>query len=269
MMASTTNESVVKELKKPLMFFDIEADNLLYDATKIHLMICYEEQTETYHIFHTEPLDKGEEIVYPLKKYIIYNNIYNLLSYISSSYILVSYNGIGYDLPLLSKLHGFKYNLDDQIDCLLLSRLYYPDREGHSLGYWGNKLGFNKGDHTDFSSFSRDMLVYCIRDVDLTRRVYYTLEEEGKDWDWSKAIALEKKIQEIQVKQETKGVLFDTKSAVILSNTIQKRVDEVDGLLFASLPLRAVQEGATVIRPFKKDGSLSKMSEEWMNDEVF
>lgn len=263
-----------------MLYLDIEADNLLRDATTIWCVVVYDDETNNLHIYH-KPLDNGKEVEYP-KTYLVYKgiqcnhvstistlytytDIHSLLMYIQDKPVC-TFNGIMFDMPLLKKLYHFNYTLDKQVDLHLLSRLYYPDRAGHSLAWFGQLLGFPKGDHSDWSCFSQEMLDYCIRDVEVTVKVHKYLENEAKDWDWSEAIKLEYKIADIQMRQEMKGVLFDTKSAVILSNTIQKRVDEVDSLLFASLPLRAVQEGAMVIRPFKKDGSLSKMSEEWMNE---
>ena len=189
-----------------MLYFDIESDNLLVAATKVHCGVAYDDEKNMYHLYVTGPC------IYPINSY-VYTDIKQFIEVLSTAKEVCSFNGIGFDLPLLKKLHGFEYSLDNQVDCLLLSRLYYPDRAGHSLEYFGQLLGFPKGGHNDWSCFSQELLDYCIQDVSVLIKVFHYLTEEGKDWDWNEAIKLEKKVQDIQVRQEMKGVLFDTQAA--------------------------------------------------------
>lgn len=242
-----------------MIYFDIEADGLLYEATKIWCLVAYDDAEEKYFIYH---VDTEEKLDYP-KNSIIIDNIYNLLSTLSNNN-LVTFNGISYDLPLLTKLHNFKYSLNNQIDCHIDSRLQYPDREGHSLGYYGTLLGYPKGEHNDWSCFSGDMLTYCIRDVDLLVKVNKHLQKEAGDWDWTAARKLEYKVADIQVRQEMKGVLFDVDSASILDSRITNELAEIESKILAEIPLKAVQVGATVDKPFKKDGKLSENVRKWI-----
>ena len=54
---------------------------------------------------------------------------------------ICGHNIIGYDLPVLEKITGFKWEEAIQ-DTLVMSRLANPNREaGHSLDSWGNRLG--------------------------------------------------------------------------------------------------------------------------------
>ena len=67
--------------------------------------------------------------------------------------VLIGHNILGYDLPLLSKLHGFTYSVDTfmlttgdihirVLDTLVLSRLIWPDRPGgHGLLNWSKTVG--------------------------------------------------------------------------------------------------------------------------------
>ena len=95
---------------------------------------------------------------------------------------------------------------------LVLSRLIYPDIKEldiklltkgrilnhlvgkHNLESWGYRLQIEKGDFNkanDWSSFSEEMLEYCIQDTKLNKLVYrddlrqklwsYTAEELGLD----------------------------------------------------------------------------------------
>jgi DNA polymerase I-like protein with 3'-5' exonuclease and polymerase domains len=145
----------------------------------------------------------------------------------------------------------------------VLSRLSYPDRPGHSLEWWGDKLKFPKGNHKDFSKLSQEMLDYCIQDVNVTRRVHKYLQEEMKDWDWSKAIQLEYAMQHLQTQQEMHGVLFDVDKAEVLVDNITKELEETDKTIISNIPLSCKNLGE-IKKPFLKNGSLSKAAEQWV-----
>jgi DNA polymerase-1 len=93
---------------------------------------------------------------------------------------VVMHNGIGYDVPLLSKL--FDLNIDPQnvIDTLVLSRLGRPERVsmigdervfGHSLDAWGKRLGFPKLIHEEWTRWSPAMEDRCNTDTIITARL--------------------------------------------------------------------------------------------------
>ena len=243
-----------------MLYMDIEANNLLRDATKIWCIVAYDDERNLYHIYADGPF------LAPINTQ-AYTNIEDMLYMLNTVPCLCSFNGIMFDLPLLNKLYGFEYDLNKQVDLCLDSRLQYPDREGHSLGYFGQLLGFPKGDHSDWSRFSQEMLDYCIRDVQVTAKTYHYLKEEAGDWDWSESKKLEYKIADIQMRQELKGVLFDVPKAVALSATIEAELTTIEEEVLKSIPLKAVQVGVTVNKPFKKNGQLSKQCEEWMNED--
>ena len=92
---------------------------------------------------------------------------------------LIFHNGLGYDLPALKMLHNFDYQ-GKVIDTMILSQLLYPERPmGHSLAAWGDRLGFPKVEHEDWSQFSDEMLHRCEVDVIITRLVYEALCKEA------------------------------------------------------------------------------------------
>ena len=64
-------------------------------------------------------------------------------------------------------------------DTLLISRFLWPERAGgHGLGAWGERLGFPKGDYSDWSKYTPEMLAYCRQDVEVNHQVLLALEEE-------------------------------------------------------------------------------------------
>jgi DNA polymerase III alpha subunit (gram-positive type) len=241
-----------------LLFFDIEADNLLLDATNIWCIVGY--YNNRYHIY----FEPDESIRTPPNS-IVYNNLDTYVEFMREKK-LVGHNIISYDLPLVKKLTDFEYeiNQDKIVDTHILSRLYYPDREGHSLAWWGDKLRFKKGDHCDWTCFSQEMLDYCIRDVDVTRRVYYTLLGEGKDWDWTEAIKLEYYIWDIQVQQELRGVCFDSVRAEEILAEINKEISAIEAEVIPKIPMRPSNDGE-LKKIFLKSGEYTEPVKEWMN----
>jgi len=245
------------------LIFDIEANALLQDATKIWTIVAYNLEENKYHIY----LDKEENYSYP-KNSIIYINIEEYLQLLTSSY-LVGHNVLGFDLPLLKKLYNFNYSISPSsvADTIIMSRLFFPDRPGHSVAYWGEVFKFPKGDHSDFSCLSQEMLTYCIRDVDITRRVYAKMLEEQADWDWIPSLTLEYAMQALQVKQETHGVLFAVDKARELVHTICKEIEDIEHTVVPLIP-PSLENLGPVNKPFKKDGTLSNIALKWLEDDT-
>jgi DNA polymerase I-like protein with 3'-5' exonuclease and polymerase domains len=152
-------------------------------------------------------------------------------------------------------------------DTHILSRIYNPDRLGHSLEWFGEKFGYPKGDHNDWTHLSQEMIDYCIRDVDLTEKVYEYLLLEGEGWDWSESIKLEYNIWHIQQKQETHGVLLDKKAAEILLGKIQQEIQQLEFEIQFELPLFPKDRG-TLKKIFLKSGEYTEFVKEWMNGTV-
>ena len=142
---------------------------------------------------------------------------------LEQSDILVMHNGVSFDAPVLKRLLGCNIPLSKIRDTLLLSQLADPMREGgHSLAAWGEKLGFAKIEFEDFSRYSDEMLKYCIRDVELTAKVYTTLVPELKKFS-PRSIRLEHQIRAIIDKQEENGFALDEPKAMQL---LAKLTDE-------------------------------------------
>ena len=154
---------------------DLEADGLLYEATQIWCIVAYDIDTNYYYLYTSEPM-----CIYPeMASYSV--TLQEMLDLMESADELILHNGLGYDLPLLERLHGFNaYKAIGRVfDTFVGSCLFFPDRQGgHSLKSWGINLGLHKGDYDDWSKYTDEMLEYCIRDVDVTRRIYDELIRE-------------------------------------------------------------------------------------------
>ena len=174
---------------------DIETDSL--NATKIHCIVA-----KHYYSNH-ERCWIGDEC----------HDFANWSKGISE---FVMHNGISFDAPVLNRLTGSNIKLNQIRDTLIESQLYNPIRDGgHSLESWGERLNYNKGNFTEFSEYSDNMLEYCKRDVELTRRLSVKLQEEGKNFS-SQAYEIERKVRSIVDKQQQNGFALNIKEAMLL-----------------------------------------------------
>lgn len=104
------------------------------------------------------------------------------MKFIDEAECVIGHNIIGYDFAVLEKLFNYKVPKHVKIrDTLIFSsvlnyRRFPGDR--HSLADWGNFLGFPKGEHSDWTQYSPEMLVYCERDCMLNVKVYNYLMVE-------------------------------------------------------------------------------------------
>jgi DNA polymerase-1 len=141
-------------------------------------------------------------------------------------------------------------------DTLVLSRLADPAQEGgHSLRNWGSMLGFEKGEHTDWSVFSEQMLKYCVRDVEVTERVYQQMMKQNLN---PQAVELEHRVAGIIKVQETNGWLFNERDAVQLLAELKHRMTEIEMEIHNEW--KPMAKLVKEFRPkFNKNGSLSRV----------
>jgi len=221
------------------LVFDIETDDL--NATEIHCIVAIDENDKQY------TFD------------IIDNNIDEGISFLSKATKLIGHNIIGFDIPVIKRLHEVDlWNKDKVIDTLVLSRLLNPVREkGHSLEVWGNKLGVLKSQPPeDFTVYTKDTLKYCIQDVVLNKLLFEALKEESVGFSID-SINLEHEVTHILQQQEEYGFKFDEKKATILMADLSCKIKETVDEVHATFKPKWVDD--KLITPYvKKDGSLSK-----------
>jgi len=239
-------------------YLDIESDDLLYSAKTIWCIVTKVKGKYYIYLKHRlEGLSPNHVYYYSMDDY--------LEQVVKGVGHLVIHNGISFDLPLLAKLHNFEYNISSEkiTDTHILSRLYYPDREGHSLGWWGEKLRFKKGEYSDWSRLTTEMVEYCIQDVNVLERIDAALKEEAKGWDWSEAISLEYDIWHVQMKQEMKGVLFDAAKAEELLGVVSEEIATIEDKAIEEIPMNYKDEGE-VRKVFLKNGEYTQSVKTWL-----
>jgi DNA polymerase I len=153
----------------------------------------------------------------------------SLQDFINNCDSVVTHNGIFFDFPVLKKVWGITVKKSQVIDTLVLSRLYNPSlEEGHSLAAWGQRLGFAKGDFTDFDGgLTDEMLQYCIQDTKVTAELYKHLTQEMEN-DFSKeSITLEHEVAIIIAEQERNGFRLDMPKALCLLSELKTKLDNI------------------------------------------
>jgi len=133
----------------------------------------------------------------------------------------IMHNGISFDAPVLNRLTGSNIKLSQIRDTLIESQLYNPIREGgHSLESWGERLKFPKETFNDFRYYSPEMLEYCKKDVELTRKLAKQMEHEGQGFS-TRSYKLERKVRVIVDQQQKNGFAFNIKDAIILLSRLE------------------------------------------------
>ena len=222
------------------IILDIEANGLKPDT--IWCVVAKEVEHGTTNTFIGDDISEFGD-------WVLYNGITDICGH----------NIIGYDLPILERLAGFKWEGPVQ-DTLVMSRLAHPHREGgHSLNAWGSRLGFDKGEHNDWYNFSWDMVDYCKRDVELTQLVYGHLMKELKHFK-EESITLEHNVARIVNQQVENGWTINERDANLLLGELRQKLHDVETTVrktFQPLPVWIplnYPEGKT----HNKDGSISK-----------
>lgn len=200
-----------------VLIYDIEADYLLLDASRIWCIVTKDLHTGEITRFTEENLDEA-------------------YTHLCQADRLIGHNSRGYDDPVTTRLLGGHSpdKLPPSIDTALLSRLVYPDRKnnpvgGHSLEAWGKFLKCYKGDHKDFSAYSPEMLKYCEQDVEVTHKVYnYLLPKVS---EMPEAVKLEHRVASIITQQIQNGFTLHEENHSNLTRKLQEdRADLMDQL---------------------------------------
>ena len=141
---------------------------------------------------------------------------------------IIGHNIIDFDAVYLENIIGVSLAGSKVIDTLILSRLDNPQREGgHSLKSWGKRIGLYKGEHNDFTKYSKEMEEYCIQDLKITQKVFEILSSNLQSFG-DTSIDLESKVQSIITRQVQHGWLLDTAKCWELVGKLKERKIEIE-----------------------------------------
>lgn len=156
----------------------------------------------------------------------------------ASDRVLIGHNFLAYDAPVLNRIWKTRIAVSQIIDTFVLSQMYNPKMHGHGLGHWGERLGYPKGDHSDFSRLTPEMLKYCRRDARLTALLYRKLVERMNREKFSETgVEIEHLAWNIiQNKQKQNGFPFDQQKADILYAELRAREQELKDEIYRLWP---------------------------------
>ena len=228
--------------------FDIETDGLVEEVTTVHSLVM-------------KDLDNGKLYSYASDK--SHNSIAKGLSRLAKAEVIVGYNSIRFDLPVLFKLYPeFGNDIDlhcnrmSHLDLLVCSRLIWTDmydrdvkqgkvpvvlRGRHSLKCWGYRLGILKGDYADthdFGKWTQEMQTYCERDVEITYRLWELVV--SKDYS-TRAMALEQMFADLINQQEDNGFGFDEAKAGELYGLLVREKELLRKKLSKEMPPKEIK----------------------------
>jgi len=206
---------------------------------RIVLDIETDSKHSTIHLAVTQDIDTGEVKVWKAAS--------NLAAFIKGATLIVAHNGINFDFPMLNRLWNTRIVWNQVYDTLIASRLLDPSREqGHSLDAWGKTLGgemkieygkiweWMEGRRQEYPGECFDkpkdslLQYYCIRDCDVTRRLYLSLVKELEKKEFSQeSIDLEHRVAAIIAQQERNGFKLDVQHATLLLADIQGKLDGI------------------------------------------
>ena len=152
---------------------------------------------------------------------------------------ILTYNGLGFDVPVMTAVWGISVEGKKHVDAMVLSRLFNPAQAGgHSLRSWGERLAYPKDDFTDYDGgLCEEMITYCKRDVNLTTKVYKTVSANLKRGKFTQdVIDLEHAVTAELELQRSNGFKIDLPKANGLYSTLTHRMRELEALLQSEFP---------------------------------
>lgn len=259
---------------------DTEANDLVFGATKLWVL-CLED------------LDTGEKMkIHPFKDSDAGNKVIKWINKYDTPNI-VFHNGLGYDIFILKFLLNLDFTVGPDtiagikvnfVDTFYLSMYLNPDRERHSIEYFGKLLGFNKMDFrqacidagviakdapkaAEFKQYTPIMDEYCEQDTLIASKTFKYLIEEWTDiygsWDgWTASFKAGQKSFFLMSCQELSGWKFDIEAGKGLVTRIQEMMEEIRAEVEPKLPPRALKkteekEYKMPAKPFKANGDYS------------
>lgn len=220
-----------------IVAMDIETDGL--DATKIWVICAKDVSTgekKTFLNVHDNPTD--------------------FVDYCKTVGRFVFHNGLGFDVPVINRLLGYTIDPKKVIDTLIVSRMVdYEIKDGHSLDAWGKRLGLYKGNHTDWSCLSQEMVDYCVNDVEVTVKLYNKFKSVIFDKEWAQSLRCEHDIQTLCEDMHQSGFKFNKDKAEQYLEEILQRMATLEAGFQKDFPPKLEEVNRLKYR-VKADGDL-------------
>lgn len=173
------------------LMFDIEADGLLDELTKVHCLVAKDLITGEGFRFYDGEIENSKPEDLPLSE---------IPAVIGSATTLAGHNIVGYDYDVLERFWGMDMSKVNTIDTLVMSQTLNPDRflpKGcpatilnpvtglikkvgpHSVEAWGYRVSKKKPQIDDWRFFNDAVLHRCEEDVNIQIDILYALLKEA------------------------------------------------------------------------------------------
>jgi len=218
-------------VNETFLVFDIEADGLYDQATKIHCIVIYDVNRQLTSSYGPD-------------------RIGDAIEHLRSADVLIGHNILFYDIPVIQKLTQAIFTARI-IDTLICTRLIWPKellyeldteqypqvppklRGSAGLKAWGYRLADNKIEFKDFSEYSQEMLDYCIQDVEVTKKLWEHIVKQNYA---QPSLKLEHDFALAINRQIRSGVPFDLDAALDLVDDLRAKQTELETQLKELFP---------------------------------
>jgi len=193
--------------------------------------------------------------------------------------VVYTFNGEGFDFPILSKhMHtNIPLMLEEKgvklVDLYLVSKMIAPDRASHSLDSWAKDIDptFTKLEVDYDNAPVEELDKYLRRDLEITERVEgaigsLCLKYVSLEGALAKPLRVEQQVRRIITRQKEVGFPFDVARATSLVDTLQVCIDDCEHEASEWLPEVKLPESKLDYPPkvqLKKDGTVSVAMEKW------
>ena len=266
---------------------DLESDGFVFESRNVWVM-------------NLEDLETGEKLqLHPFRDSTYKAKFLNWLDRYECPDVAF-HNGLGFDVFIMFFVMGMDYSVGPDslmgkrvnfVDTFYLSMYLNPDREKHSIEYFGKLLGFPKMDFrqacidagvipkaapdgAQFLQYSTIMDEYCDIDADIGAQTYKHLlkewEEVYKVFDgWPAAFKAGQKSFYLMSCQELTGWKFDKDAAIKLQVKIAEMMESIRATVEPQLPQRSLKkteekEYKMPAKPFKANGEYSSQWEKFV-----
>jgi DNA polymerase I-like protein with 3'-5' exonuclease and polymerase domains len=220
----------------PRAAFDVEANGLRHDATKLHCVVIADLDSDRFDEYGPDQIGEA-------------------LAHLSRMIYLVAHNANGFDVPVLERLFNWRPQPGCVIvDTMIAGRVILPAIEDiddkaaamgdpklgalrgrYSIEAWGARLGIPKvgADITDWSAWTAEMQARCVADTRICKELWRFLQVDGYS---RKAISLEYRAAAVCEQITAAGVPFDIEAAKQRCQQWEARRAEIGARLQRDFP---------------------------------
>jgi len=232
------------------MIFDCETDNLLEEATKIHVL-AYQD---------------GDQVRYTHD----YNQMRTILT---EAKVLIGHNIVRFDIPVLERILGISIKAK-LYDTLPMSWVMFTDMMQHGLEVHGERYGVPKPSVTDWQNLSPQEYAHrCVEDVKINIKLWDDLIKRFKLVYGNDKENMDRYLQYLTFKMKCAAMAEQSKWKLdielvetSLNKIIKLQEEKVEELSAVMPPVPQYRKKQKPKTMFKKDRTLSAHGQEWFDE---